>query len=231
MGLYVLLSTLICFTARGEVRYGQGRVRHAELNVQDMKDFLAKQFMQAQDDFAVQELNSEYFPLEKAEQVSKANARPNIDAPYADRMKATESWVNKYRGFNLTTQAERDRLVTDFMTVLSSQNVVDRPEITSWNTALWVELTLPLLRDLPAGWRYLEADHVSRGVEASNPKDWSQLVNLQSTQPGFLHKAAQYLRGQRLDKTIKDEGEELFARDVVLPEVYQPEMGFILAYR
>ena len=34
------------------------------------------------------------------------------------------------------SQAERDRLVANFMTTLSSQNVADRPEITLWNTIL-----------------------------------------------------------------------------------------------
>jgi len=219
--LGVILSALFCSTVVGS------EVRHADLDVDDMKDFLAKQFMQAQDDFAVQEPNSEYFPLAKAELMSKANARPNIDQSYADRKNETESWVLKYRGFFLESQAERDRLVADFMATLSSQNVADRPEITSWNTALQDELTLPALWILPTAWRYLEADHVHRGV-VSNPKDWSQLVNLQ---PVMLQKAAQNFRSQRLDKKIKDEAEELFARDLKLAELYRPEIGFILAYR
>ena len=65
-------------------------------------------------------------------------------------------------------------------------------------------------------------------VTGEPPMDWSQLVNLL---PVMIHKAAQNFRSQHLNKKIKDEAEELFAKDLALAGAYRPEIGFILAYR
>ena len=96
MGSLVSFSALVCSTVNGEVR-------HADLDLDDMKDFLAKQFMEAKDDFAVKDSNYEYFPLAKAELISKANARPNLDQLYFDRKNETESLVVKYCVFFLNS--------------------------------------------------------------------------------------------------------------------------------
>jgi len=190
-----------------------------------MKEYLAEQFIQATDDFETAQLNSVYFPLEKAVKLDAT------DRDYDERRNSTDLFVSKYRGFGLATAEERKSLVADFMHSLSSQNVTELSKIRSWNKVLQEDLTRSALFLLPASWRYLLADQVYEKV-ISNPRDWSDMVNLQPSNIGFLFKAAQELRTEHeYYKGILDKAEDLFAKSVKLPEQYQSELGFILAYR